>query len=125
MTFELASQILKQTASLHASGFHFLQNYPNGVEGFIKDHPDFKVSGWFADQGNASKERCDEMISGMAANIHATIVAYGNDPELAKRMEDFIPNSASIIERCMVSSESHKFQTINHNDLHMGNIMYR
>ena len=57
MSFDLAAQVLKATASLHATGYHFLQTYPNGVQGFLKDHPDFNCSGWLANENNPTKLR--------------------------------------------------------------------
>ena len=33
--------VLENMASFHATGYHFLQNYKNGVKGFKNDHPDY------------------------------------------------------------------------------------
>ena len=125
MSFDLASQVLQEIASFHATGYHFLQTYNNQVEGFLRDQPGFNTSGWLGDEGSETKNRFDQNLQNMAAGIHALVLAHGNDPELADRMEKFIPNTALVIDNCTASKAHYKFQTLNHNDLHINNVMYK
>ena len=125
MTFDLASQVLQEIAAFHATGYHFLQTYPNQVEGFLQAQPGFNTSGWLGDANSEAKNKFDQNLQNMAAGIHALVLAHGNDPELAARMENFIPNTALVIDECTASKDHYKFQTLNHNDLHINNVMYR
>ena len=125
MTFDLASQVLQEIAAFHATGYHFLQTYPNQVEGFLQAQPGFNTSGWLGDANSETKNKFDQNLQNMAAGIHALVLAHGNDPELAARMENFIPNTALVIDECTASKDHYKFQTLNHNDLHINNVMYR
>ena len=77
------------------------------------------------DANSETKNKFDQNLQNMAAGIHALVLAHGNDPELAARMENFIPNTALVIDECTASKDHYKFQTLNHNDLHINNVMYR
>ena len=108
------------------SGYHFLQSYPNGVEGFLKDHPDFNFAGWIASEASESRKQMDEMMSGMGITTLNVIKTYfQEEKELAEKMEKFIPKMSDIMGEKSVARPHYKLQTLNHNDLHMNNVMYR
>ena len=60
MTFDLASQVLQEIAAFHATGYHFLQTYPNQVEGFLQAQPGFNTSGWLGDANSETKNKFDQ-----------------------------------------------------------------
>lgn len=39
LQFITVQQVLKELASFHATGLHFMQNYPGGEAGLHKDYP--------------------------------------------------------------------------------------
>lgn len=125
MSYELACHVLEETASLHATGYHFLHSGVNNVEGFLTEHPDFKSPGWLACESEESQKNQKQMLTGMASAILGILQAYGDDAGLAKRLEDFIPNITLVLNEKVSPKKHYKFQTINHNDLHMNNVMYK
>ena len=112
-------------ASIHATGYHFLQKYQGGVSGFLKDQPEFNYNGWVADESNDRSKIMNEMFTGVALGIVAILKEYGEDSELVERMEKFIPNLGLVVSEKTASKSHYKFQTINHNDLHMYNVMFK
>ena len=61
MTDHLAFKLLKETASFHATGYHFLQSYKNGgKDGFLREHPELVFHGWFQSSDPNSQKHNDE-----------------------------------------------------------------
>ena len=125
LSYDLAALTLREIASIHATGYHFLQNYQGGVSGFLKDQPEFNYSGWVADEKNTESKHMTEMFTGIALGLVTILKEYGEDPELVERMEKFIPNLGLVVSEKTASKSHYKFQTINHNDLHMSNVMFK
>ena len=116
---------LKEAASLHATGYHFLQTYKGGVEAFLNEHPDFNYAGWIATESSDRSKLMNEMLTYQSQQVLAILKDYGDDLGLVERMEKFIPDLGLVMSEKTVSKSHYKFQTINHNDLHMSNVMFK
>ena len=66
------------------------------------------------------------MMSGMGITTLNVIKTYfQEEKELAEKMEKFMPKMSDVMGEKLVARPHYKFQTLNHNDLHMNNVMYR
>ena len=121
----MAAITLKEAASLHATGYHFLQKYKGGVKGFLNEHPDFNYAGWITTESSDRAKLMNEMLTYQSMQVLAILKDYGDDLGLVERMEKFIPDLGLVMSEKTVSKSHYKFQTINHNDLHMSNVMFK
>jgi hypothetical protein len=121
MTMDMARQVLEETASFHATGYHYLQTFMNGGQkGFLTEHPEYDYIGWAIPM---AKVNFEEMIGKIIQGVPEVVERFG-DAALAKRMQDFLPNIFNIIDD-KTSSRKDSFNTLTHNDLHMYNVMYK
>ena len=125
ISYDLAAMTLKEAASLHATGYHFLQKHKGGVEGFLNEHPDFNYAGWITTESSDRAKLMNEMLTYQSMQVLAILKDYGDDLGLVERMEKFIPDLGLVMSEKTVSKSHYKFQTINHNDLHMSNVMFK
>ena len=116
---------MKEVALIHATGYHFLQNYQGGVSAFLKDHPDFSYAGWIATESDSRRKLMDEYLTGMVLGVVAILKEYGKDSNLTQKMKNFVLHLGLVVSDKTGPKNHYKFQTINHNDLHMSNIMFR
>ena len=125
ISYDLAAMTLKEAALLHATGYHFLQKHKGGVEGFLNEHPDFNYAGWITTESSDRAKLMNEMLTYQSMQVLAILKDYGDDLGLVERMEKFIPDLGLVMSEKTVSKSHYKFQTINHNDLHMSNVMFK
>ena len=119
--------VLENMASFHATGYHFLQNYKNGVIGFSNDHPDFfDISGWIAPT-NLPEIRAlmDKVQASMCRKTIGLLKTYGGDEDLIEKMQKFMCKQSQVMTDSNLVKDHYKFQTIIHNDLHMSNVMFK
>jgi hypothetical protein len=127
MTRDMARQVLEETASFHATGYHYMQNFhKNGQKGFLKEHPDFDFEGWVNGDNPEGKAQFAGMLTGMLGNVTNLVETFGDDATkpLAKRMEKFLPNMIRLLDD-KTTARKEGFHTLTHNDLHMNNVMYK
>ena len=123
----MALLVLQNIASFHATGYHFLQNYKNGVEGFKKDNPHFfNITGWITpvDQPEG-KILMEKVQASMSKRTIGLLKNYGGSEDLIGKMETFLSRQSQALTDFHKIKDQYKFQTLNHNDLHMNNVMYK
>ena len=123
----MAATVLQSIASFHATGYHFLQKYKNGVKGFKKDHPIFfDISGWTAPSDQPRTILLmEKAMESMSRRTIGLLKSYGGGEDLIAKMQNFLSRQNSVWSDCHVVKDDFKFQTIIHNDLHMNNVMYK
>jgi hypothetical protein len=124
MTFDMARQVLEETASFHATGYHYMQTFKNGGQnGFLTEHPEYDYIGWASP---LAKNKFKGMLVKMLQGVTEIVERFGDEATkpLGKRMQDFLPKIPNIIED-KTSSRKDSFNTLIHNDLHMNNVMYK
>ncbi len=117
--------VMKEIAAFHATSYHFLQTHKDGPEGFLKLCPDFGLTGWFAAPESDSRKSYEDLFFTFYQTIVDVVahLAEGKDKDLVPKLEDYGKILFKRVDDVTGPAE-HGFNVLNHNDLHMNNILY-
>ncbi len=120
-----AEMVMKEIASFHATGYHFLQTHKGGVDGFLKEHPDFSYRGWFAGPDSTTRESFENLIASFYQTTLNVVkhFAKGEDQGMVPKLDNFSKIMFNKVDETTGPAD-HGFNTLIHNDLHMNNVLY-
>jgi len=120
-------KVLKEIAHFHSTTYHYLQQYPGGMEGLKKDDPDMFLSSFNDLMGDneGMKKMMIESQSSFIKSAGKILQKYSKEfgADLNDRMTKFVDNDMSTLfeEAQLPRSE---FKVILHGDLWYSNFMF-
>ena len=115
--------VLKELAALHASGFHFINTYPGGLEALAKEYPNTFTETLFAeDMGEEMLKGFFDMISNMFNSCTLVTKKFASE-ELANKMVAFQSKVVPVMDGYIKAK--FKLWNLTHGDAWYNNFLYR
>ena len=125
LTLNAVKMVLKELASLHASGYYFIQTYPGGIETLAKEYPLTFTEDYLNRRQLMDDEMCRQWFDMTASMFKSTALVvrkYGSE-DLAIRMDTFHTQVHSVMESFFTTSW--KISYLMHGDAWYNNFLYR
>ncbi len=116
--------VLQELAAFHASGHHFIQTYPGGIDTLAKEYPNCFTESFFNnhEMGEEMAKGFFEMTSNMFGSCVLVTKKYSSE-ELSSRMSAYHAKVKSIMEGLFTCKW--RFSYITHGDAWYNNFMCR